>query len=119
MSIFPAHIPVTASVLEQWRDDEYASWEDHNGAQDHVYELLGRRRSGIDVNNMDELRTFLRSADYHGDPSAWDDRHPFHRALARTRDRLRDLLKQADAEAAEGVYKAEAEAWSALSKGKQ
>lgn len=90
---YPIVVKATPST---WRDDEYASFEDHAdgrddaGQTDHVYTILGRRRAAIVVENADEVATVLRSASYHGDSGGWDDRGAFRRAVARLGRELRD-----------------------------
>lgn len=100
-------LPVTPSTLEAWRDDEFASWEDHGGSPNvnhppahypdgtlHVYEILERYRTKVRADDVAELRALIRSADYHGN-GGWDDRYAYRAALSRVSDRLERLLADA------------------------
>jgi len=89
-------------TLAAWAEDEHGSWEDHGGPAGtarylngtlHVREILGRAKTVLILETPEEARAVLRSAGYHGDPSAWgDDRTAYRLAVGRIAERLRGLL---------------------------
>lgn len=88
-------LPVSTSTLENWRDDELASYEDHGrGAYpdgtEHVHAILGRARTRIVIETDAELRRLIDAAEYRA-PQHWDDRPAYRAAVARIAARLRAL----------------------------
>lgn len=94
---FPLRLVLSPSTLEAWRADEYASWEDHDcPSEGHVYNILGRLKTQLVLNDAAEVLTVLTSAEYHGDAGGWDDRYAFRGAVGRMARQLREILKAAD-----------------------
>jgi hypothetical protein len=77
-------IKVAPSVLSAWADDEYASYEDAGcPAEGHVYNVLSRHKGKLELLDQDEVRLVTKSAAYHGNVYAWDDRKAYRKAVAR------------------------------------
>jgi hypothetical protein len=89
MTAYPLSVKVSGSTLGAWREDELGSFEDHGGPADHVHELLGRRRTVLEIRSRDELEAFIVSAEHHA--SSWDDRHAYRAAVGRIAATLRGL----------------------------
>lgn len=90
---FPITIQASRSVVQQWKEDEYASFEDHNGAHDHVYWILDRYATKIEVLDEAELRTVITSGEYQGTAGGWDDRHAYHAAVSRLTHALKEVAR--------------------------
>lgn len=92
MTTYPIVIKASALTIYAWQSDEEGSFEDHSGAADHVYALLGRYKSKIVINNAAEAATLVTSGTYHGGQSGWDDddgRQVFRAAVKRLTDKVR------------------------------
>jgi hypothetical protein len=83
---YPVKIKVAPTTLAAWREDEYASFEDHDGAADHVYALLGRHATLVEARDEAELTRLTASA--YNASACWDDRHAYRAAVGRIAQRL-------------------------------
>jgi hypothetical protein len=90
-SRFPLVMPVTSTTLAAWREDELASFEDHDGAPDHPHAILGRRATRLVIRDEHELERLIASA--HNAAACWDDRHAYRAAMARLAARLHELVQ--------------------------
>jgi hypothetical protein len=70
-------IEIAASVLEQWKQKEYGSWEDAGCPETltHVYPILLQRRSRVRWDTPEQLKLLIASAGYHR--GAWDPEEHF------------------------------------------
>jgi hypothetical protein len=84
---------VTPSVLEEWQTAERASWEDANSPEEgHVYNVLCRHKTLIDVRSTKEAALLIKSADFIGDATGID---PELVSKRRAIDRIGDKLIEA------------------------
>jgi len=59
---------ITPSVLTEWQMAECGSWEDHGQPDaDHVYCILHRAKTRIQIHNRDEAAWLIHSAYFQGD----------------------------------------------------
>lgn len=83
-STYPIKIKASANVIGFWQNSEQGSYENLDGANTetpHVFEILTRHRTVIEIRNDAEALTVLESADYQGEGGIWDEDHPTHRAI--------------------------------------
>jgi len=85
---FPIKVKVAPTTLAAWREDEYASFEDHDGAPDHPHVLLGRHATLVEARTAAELDRLIASA--VNASANWDDRHAYRAAVGRIAQRLTD-----------------------------
>lgn len=58
---FPAKVEISGSVMEKWRDYEHPSYEDSGKSEDHVYALLQRYKTRVEVRDQEEYQTVMKS----------------------------------------------------------
>lgn len=86
---------VTPSVLDEWMISEIGSWEDAHCPQDgHVYNILSRHKSVLEVRSLKEAALLIKSADYQGDTCGiCDDLVRSHQAIGRIGKNLIDAYR--------------------------
>ena len=64
---------ITKSVLEEWQAAEVGSWEDHHyPVEKHVYCILTRVKTRLQIKNEKEAAWLIHSAYYQGDTCGLD-----------------------------------------------
>lgn len=64
MTEYPLKLEISGSVLEKWQQAERPSWNDHDRSEDHVYSILDRYKTRVEIRNKEELKTVADSLEY-------------------------------------------------------
>lgn len=90
-------LKVAGKTLRRWASDEYASWEDDACPDSgHVYNVLSRHSTVLEIRDDAELALVLRSGAYFGDASAFDCDTRHHMAVGRMVQTIKSAAIQGD-----------------------
>lgn len=64
MTDYPVKLEISGSVLEKWQEAERPSWNDHDRSEDHVYSILDRYKTRVEIRDEEELETVADSLEY-------------------------------------------------------
>jgi len=100
---YPIKIKASANVIAYWQNSEQGSFEelgtswgdpDPSPENPHVWTILTRHRTVIEIRNDSEALTLCESADWQGEGGRWDFDLATRRAIDRVADKILELTDE-------------------------